>query len=266
VPHLDAWAGLWSRYDLSPGASLVSVQLADLKNQAARPPLVGGRYTSRTRVHHAIDDDGEASHRDVDPPATSGDEFRAVDSLSHIGASCSLPSVSSCGRQFAAVPSWACDWTYGRRFQGLQMGSPTTNVIATVLLSGPRAQAVVARFGELNEDSFLQPPHVALGLSGEAHVAVQRVMLPSETLFVARVGTEHREDMHRLLRYCLEPLEAELDVVPYARMLRASKTAARGGLLNLFSPPPFIHEAGDGANGAPVEEPALHVQFADVDA
>jgi hypothetical protein len=49
-------------------------------------------------------------------------------------------------------------------------------------------------------------------------------------------------------------------------MLRASKTAARGGLLNLFSPPPFIHEAGDGANGAPVEEPALHVQFADVDA
>ena len=54
------------------------------------------------------------------------------------------PSVSSCGVRFAAEPSWQCDWTYGRRFQGLVMGTPTTNVIATVLLAGPRARAALS--------------------------------------------------------------------------------------------------------------------------
>ena len=33
VPCREAHAGLWTRYDLSPSSSLVSVQLADLHEQ-----------------------------------------------------------------------------------------------------------------------------------------------------------------------------------------------------------------------------------------
>ena len=52
VPCREAHTGLWTRYDLSPSASLVSVQLADLHEQAEAPPEIGGRYSVKTRVHH----------------------------------------------------------------------------------------------------------------------------------------------------------------------------------------------------------------------
>ena len=304
VPHLDAWSGLWTRYDLSPGASLVSVQLADLKAQAARrtpsprslqrldlasipprsrplfcfpsstsphtasaslacaaAPKVGGRYTSRTRVHHT--ETGPVSSKFVNE-APEYTQFQADDSLSHIGVSCSLPSVSSCGRTFSAEPSWSCDWTYGRRFKGLVMGSPTTNVIATVLLCGPRAHAVTSQFRDLDADlAFLDvngrwtSKHSVLGLRGDAHLALQNVSLANDEqkLVVARISTEHREDMHRLLHHCLAPLEAELGVAPYARMLKASRTAS----------------SGVGVDAAPtsvpfVDNPNLHVQQVEMSA
>ena len=291
VPHLDAWSGLWTRYDLSPGASLVSVQLADLKAQAARrtpsprsfqrldlvsipprsrplfcfpsstsphtasaslacaaAPKVGGRYTSRTRVHHT--ETGPVSSKFVNE-APEYTQFQADDSLSHIGVSCSLPSVSSGGRTFSAEPSWSCDWTYGRRFKGLVMGSPTTNVIASILLTGPRARAVTDQFRALDNDL---DKHSMLGLRGDAHLALQDVSMPSDaneggSLVIARVGTEHREDMHRLLHHCLAPLAEELGVAPYSRMLKASRTAS--GSLSVDMMPgsqPFV------------ENPGLHVQ------
>jgi hypothetical protein len=250
VPHLDAWTGLWTRYDLSPGASLVSVQLADLKAQAARPPKVGGRYTSRTRIHHTKPGPGSVDSNFVNA-APEYTQFRADDSLSHVGASCSLPSVSSCGRRFAAEPSWSCDWTFGRRFKGLVMGSPTTNVIASILLTGPRARAVTDQFRALDNDL---DKHSMLGLRGDAHLALQDVSMPSDgneggSLVIARVGTEHREDMHRLLHHCLAPLAEELGVAPYSRMLKASRTAS--GSLSVDVMPgsqPFV------------ENPGLHVQ------
>jgi len=255
VPHLDAWTGLWTRYDLSPGASLVSVQLADLKAQASRPPKVGGRYTSRTRVHSTDTSSVDSKFVNEAPEYT---QFQAVDSLPHIGVSCSLPSVSSCGRTFTAEPSWSCDWTYGRRFKGLVMGSPTTNVIATVLLSGPRAHAVMTKFRDLDADlAFLDvndrwtSKHAMLGLRGDAHLALQNVSLGDEeqSLIVARIGTEQREDMHRLLHHCLAPLEAELGVAPYARMLKASKTASAATGVDATPPSvPFV------------DNPNLHVQ------
>ena len=43
---------------------------------------------------------------------------------------------------------------------------------------------------------------------------------------VARLGAEHREDMHRLLHHALAPLEAQLGVQPYRRNILASRTAA----------------------------------------
>ena len=67
-------------------------------------------------------------------------------------------ALSSCGLPFDARPSWSCDWTYGRRFQGLVMGTPTTNVIATVVMAGPRAQPVVRSFREIEGGGGLYPP------------------------------------------------------------------------------------------------------------
>ena len=313
VPHLDAHTGLWARYDLSPLASLVSVQLADLQAQAARraslaslrttvphvtfalpshklceyrppckspctltAPSVGGRYTSRTRVHHAT---GESQTTDKPPSsvawrrkslgfvnhAPAHSDFRAAGSLTHISSSCALASVSSCGRAFSAEPTWSCDWTYGRRFQGLVMGSSTTNVIASVILSGPRAMGVIEQFRDItHRPSALggtgRAAHRALGLHGDSHLAVQDVHLPSGNLVVARVSTESREDMHRLLHHCLSPLEAQLGVAPYARMIKASKTA-QAGCGTLFAPAQFIADpsAGDDV-WRPAEEPTLHVQ------
>lgn len=264
VPHLDAWTGLWTRYDLSPQASLVSVQLADLKAQASRPPKVGGRYTSRTRVHFTTGTRTVESNLNISG-IFNATQFHARDALSHIGTSCSLPSVSSCGFEFAAEPSWSCDWTYGRRFKGIVMGSPTTNVIATVLLRGTRAQAVTNQFQQLDalgKDGVTA--HAKLGLHGDAHLALQSVALETagnEGLVVARVGTEHREDMHRLLHHCLSPLEPELGVAPYGRMLKASKTA-RGGVGTIFAPPLFIYDPTSGSTDVfhASEEPSLHVQ------
>ena len=46
----------------------------------------------------------------------------------------------------------------------------------------------------------------------------------SGALVVARLGAEHREDMHRLLHHALAPLEAQLGVAPYAQRLLASRT------------------------------------------
>lgn len=231
VPHREARSGLWTRYDLSPSASLVSVQLADLKAQAARPRSGGGGgtrggggggrytvggYTSRTRVHHtAIHGKGTEAGADA--------MLRDASFRDHIGASCALPSVSSCGLPFAAEPSWECDWSYGRRFSGLVMGTPTTNVIATVLVAGPRADGVVSRLEAIDGAAAT---HQALGLLGDMHLALQPVSLPGGTLLVARLAAERREDMHRLLSHALAPLEAQVGVAPYARMLRTHRTAS----------------------------------------
>lgn len=284
VPHLDAHTGLWTRYDLSPKASIVSVQLADLNRQAARPPSVGGRYTSRTRVHFTLPE-GEREHSaagiQVPSSSPSTTAFRAEESLAHIGASCSLPAVSSCGLKFAAEPSWACDWTYGRRFKGLDMGTATTNVIATIVLAGPRADGVAAAFESLrpyvhvmshgdlrtSSEQACAQQHRALGLSGDAHIAVQPISTPSGDFTVARVGTEHREDMHRLLHHCLSPLETELgdNTQPYGRTIKATRTSP--SMSHLFGPSPFIvhpellqRNAKQGESNF-AESPSLHVQY-----
>ena len=51
--------------------------------------------------------------------------------------------------------------------------------------------------------------HAALGLSGEVHLALQDVRMSGGGLAVARLASEYREDMHRLLHHCLAPLQAE---------------------------------------------------------
>jgi hypothetical protein len=240
VPHTDAHAGLWTRYDLSPRGSLVSVQLADLHNLATRHAHADGRYTTRTRVH-LTDATEEHPLKIWDPEENPRESFRwhvtpglnsavdaekatykAADSLSHISTSCSLPSVSSCGLPFSSEPSWSCDWTYGRRFKGLVMGSESTNVVASVILAGPRALEVIGQFQGVEA---VASTHHALGLQGDVHLAVQDVQLSSGELVVARIGAEFREDMHRMLHHCLSPLEKEIGAVPYERTLHAAKTA-----------------------------------------
>jgi len=271
VPHLDAHTGLWTRYDLSPDASLVSVQLADLNNQAARPPTVGGRYTVRTRVHHTTAPHAEegtqaamtaaaaASSSFLSAGGSGADPaFRAAAALPNIGESCARASTSSCGLPFGPEAAWSCDWTYGRRFKGLTMGSPTTNVIASVLLAGPRAEEIAAQFRDVQG---LPIAHASLGLSADAHLAVQDMHLPGGKLSVARIGTEHREDMHRLLRHCLAPLQAELGVAPYRRMLRASQTAQSMGML--FAAQPFLSDPDEGPTLYMGSPPKLHVQHGD---
>jgi hypothetical protein len=216
VPHREANAGIWTRYDLSPLASLISVQLADLHHQADLRG--GGRYTCHTRVHHSTA--AATVMPQVAPPEWSADgagDFM----LDNLGEGRALSSTSSCGLVFDATPSWGCDWTYGRRFQGLVMGTPATNVIASVILSGPRAAPVVKRFAGIEA---CNETHRALGLLGQAHLALQQVSLPTGELVVARVATEHREDMHRLLHHALLPLEPTLGLAPYSRKLLASST------------------------------------------
>ena len=113
VPCREAHTGLWTRYDLSPSASIVSVQLADLHAQAERPPEMGGRYTSRTRVHHTYAAPyrrGEAKAGWHDPlggcdPAgwcDPLDDLGWCDPLAHVGDSRARPSLSSCGLPFDA--------------------------------------------------------------------------------------------------------------------------------------------------------------------
>lgn len=258
VPHLDAHTGLWTRYDLSPDASLVSVQLADLKNQVARPPSVGGRYTSRTRVHHTSSTSiNRAPGADL---LWSDDGYRASESLDFISESCSLPSVSSCGLPFTAEPSWSCDWTFGRRFKGIKMGTPTTNVVASVITAGRRAASVAARLHGLQDGSST---HNAIGLYGDVHVAVEEIQLASGDIMVTRIGAEHREDMHRMLHHALLPLETELGVVPYARSIRAARTATN---LNApFHMPPFIVPPSEAEmlNDVDSLTKSLHVQHFD---
>ena len=70
--------------------------------------------------------------------------------VQHIGDSSARASTSSCGIPFDSKPSWRCDWSYGRRFQGLVMGTPTTNVIASVIMAGPRADDVVNCFKSID--------------------------------------------------------------------------------------------------------------------
>jgi len=223
VPHADAHTGLWTRYDLSPEASIVSVQLADLKLQASRPPAIGGRYTSRTRVHHATIPGIIDSTSGGAPP--QGRAFTAEDSLEVINPSCARPSVSSCGLLFSAEPSWSCDWTYGRRFKGISgIGTPSTNVIASVVLAGPRAEEVIESFKGISERPST---HQALGMLGEVHLAVQDVQLRSGNMVIVRAGTEHREDMHRLMHHALLPLEGQLGVMPYSRHILSASTAPR---------------------------------------
>ena len=272
VPHREAHTGLWTRYDVSPSASLVSVQLADLKAQAARPRVTGGSlrytggrytvggYTSRTRVHHtSIHGNGTEAGADA--------LFRDHTSLrDHIGASCALPAVSSCGLPFAAQPSWECDWSYGRRFSGLVMGTPTTNVIATVVVAGPRADGVASRLEAIDGAAAT---HQGLGLLGDLHLALQPMSLPGGTLLVARLAAERREDMHRLLGHALAPLEAQLGVAPYARLLRAESTASVSHGAT-FAPPRFESRGAwaavePAAVPAPSREAAaghIHVQHA----
>ena len=264
VPHLDAQAGLWTRYDLSPRASLVSVQLADLTAQAQRPPRIGGRYTSRTRVHHATPAEGGPT-ADVHPVGRTDPavRFRADDSLPHVASTCSLPSVSSCGLSFSADPSWSCDWTYGRRFKGLVMGTPTTNVIASVILYGTRASAVIRRFRGIDTQETGKSVHKTLGLHGDAHLAIQDIADSHRLLVVARIGTEHREDMHRLLHHCLKPLERELGLQPYERKLPGSTPQVKDlRAASLFAPPRFTDELRDFAFDLSDSdsEPSLHVQ------
>ena len=262
VPHLNAQSGLWTRYDLSPGSSLVSVQLADLRNQAARPPTVGGRYTSRTRIHHAGGyqaSDGEES-AEGEPLDDAREGFVASDSLGHISTSCALPSTSSCGRAFAAEPSWQCDWTYGRRFKGLVMGTPTTNVIASIIISGPRSLPVSEKFRDL-EGRY---SHRAIGLLGDVHLAIQEKQLPSGAFTVVRAATEGRDDMHRLLHHCLSPLQSALGDSPYGRYLRRSEKTTEQRMGTLFSPPFYVEDPSVEVDlaepEATKEPPGLHIQ------
>jgi len=255
VPHLNAHTGLWTRYDLSPGASLVSVQLADLLHQTQRPPDVGGRYTTRTRVHHALPASKAPAPQVISMPPT----WSADDSIPYVNESCAEPATSSCGLHFTAAPSWRCDWTYGRRFKGLVMGTKTTNVISSVVLAGPRAEAVVAAFRSLEGNATM---HSALGLLGDSHVALQHVALDSGELIIARMGTERREDMHRLLHHCLQPLESHLGVAPYARMLNSQRTMTLPHAL--FHAAPFISDPSDLSDDFGFDDgtavPTLHVQ------
>uniref|UniRef100_A0A7S2N666 Uncharacterized protein n=1 Tax=Haptolina brevifila TaxID=156173 RepID=A0A7S2N666_9EUKA len=216
IPSQEAFTGLWTRYDLSPNSSLVSVQLADLKDQVDRPPQLGGRYTSRTRVHHTTSHESTAKERQLETSSS------ADSSLAYINKSCSQTSISSCGLPFSAEPSWTCNWTFGRRFQGISMGTPTTNVIASIIMAGPRAQHVISRFKSIEG---VAATHHSLGLLGTVHLAIQDVWLKSGDLVVARVSSESREDMHRLLHHCLKPLDLELGYSPYARHIHASSTA-----------------------------------------
>jgi len=259
VPHQDAHTGLWTRYDLSPSASLVSVQLADLKEQAKRAPASGGRYTSRTRVHH-ITRAHTASSADF---TLSG--WSATETLPYINESCAREAVSSCGLKFDAKPSWTCDWTYGRRFQGLVMGTPSTNVIASVVLAGPRAESVIHNFQSIDA---VEETHYGLGLLGQAHLATQHVWLAAGELTVVRVATEYREDMHRLLSHALQPLEEELGTVPYDRLVRANSTANVAH--SSFMPPLFETRAGSDTKSqvrlaVPVKERRIHVQHSSVE-
>ena len=108
--------------------------------------------------------------------------------------------------------------------------------------------------------------HQALGLAGDAHVALQEIPLREGQLLVARVGTEYREDMHRLLHHCLSPLESELGTAPYARTIKASQTAASAAMRSMFAPPQFIkmpggyEEWGEEAKQEEEAPPRLHVQ------
>jgi hypothetical protein len=230
-------------------ALAVSVHLADLQYQAQRPPDVGGRYTTRTRVHHAINPLLRGSDN-IELPSWSADE-----SIAYINESCAQEAVSSCGLHFAASPSWHCDWTYGRRFKGLVMGTKTTNVISSVILAGPRAEEVVATFRALNGDPST---HKALGLHGDAHVALQDVKQSTGELVVVRMSTEHREDMHRMLHHCLRPLEEQLGVAPYARMLNSARTVQMGHVL--FNATPFISDPAEGGFDETRGSQGLHVQ------
>ena len=257
VPCRDANTGLWTRYDLSPSASLVSVQLADLKAQASQ---VGGRYTCRTRVHHA-----KTSPHDNNPFGWS-DGFMASDSLEHIGDSSARASTSSCGIPFDSKPSWRCDWSYGRRFQGLVMGTPTTNVIASVIMAGPRADDVVNCFKSIDG---MEATYCALGLLGEVHLAVQDVRLSSGDLVVARLGTEHREDMHRIMHHALGPLETQLGKSPYARRILSSSTAATPQRQWRVTSAQFRNADGTTkftVSDEPEPEQRIHVQHAEVQA
>ena len=91
------------------------------------------------------------------------------------------------------------------------MGTPTTNVIASVIMAGPRADDVVNCFKSIDG---MEATYCALGLLGEVHLAVQDVRLSSGDLVVARLGTEHREDMHRIMHHALGPLETQLGKSP----------------------------------------------------
>ena len=233
----------------------MAVQCADLKEQAASPPEDGIRYTVNTRVHHAIS------------PLHGGGVLRGtnvhnIDASSQDGGPRLL---------FTSEPSWACDWTYGRRFKGLVMGTPRTNVIATVLIAGPRAQTVAERFKSIEGSAAA---HAGLGLAGEVHVAVQDVILTTGELVVVRAGAQHREDMHRLLHECMLPLKSHLGVSPYARMLKAEKTGQLAPLLSgaqgLAIPPKARDRTAIGGSrlyAMPSDlEPKLQVQHATVHA
>ena len=80
---------------------------------------------------------------------------------------------------------------------------------------------------------------------------------------VTRIGAEHREDMHRMLHHALLPLETELGVVPYARSIRAARTATN---LNApFHMPPFIVPPSEAEmlNDVDSLTKSLHVQHFD---
>jgi len=282
VPSKEAIAGLWTRYDLSPNASLVSVQLADLKDQVDRPPQLGGRYTVRTRVHHTVDQSSVDNRSAMDKTAGELDSSLAYkhcveraeklveehrrsqdgregsafnERRMHVNESCVQPSVSSCGLPFSADPSWVCDWTFGRRFSGLTMGTPTTNVIASVIMTGKRAQQVVDRFKSIDG---VADTHLKLGFLGQVHLAIQDVSLRSGDLVVARVGSESKEDMHRLLHYCLQPLEDQLGYRPYARHIHAASTAQPA------IEPPVFHIPDQGSRQQ--SHGMIHVQHCAVEA
>jgi len=249
VPSKEAVTGLWTRYDLSPDASLVSVQLTDLKDQVDRPSQLGGRYTVRTQVHHTVDqssiEDRPTMNKTAGEPDSSlaykhcveraeklvEEHLRSQDGKAksafderrmHVNQSCVRPSVSSCGLSFSAEPSWVCDWTFWPQFTGLSMGTPMTNVVASVIMAGARAQQVIDRFKSIDG---ISDTHLKLGFLGQVHLAIQDVSLRSGDLVVARMGSESKEDMHRLLHHCLQPLEDQLGYRPYARHLHAASTA-----------------------------------------
>jgi len=228
----------------------VSVHLADLQYQAQRPPEVGGRYTTRTRVHRAINPLLREQKLDVTSPSWTGD-----DSIGYVNESCTRPAVSSCGLHFSASPSWHCDWTYGRRFKGLVMGTKTTNVISSVILAGSRVEQVVETFRALNGNPST---HKALGLHGDAHMALQEVKQSTANLVVVRMSTEHREDMYRMLHHCLGPLEKQLGVAPYARMLNSAHTVQMGHVL--FNATPFLSDPAEVGFDEAHGTHGLHVQ------